>query len=84
MVGEIPQNEVRTSVHIVSKGSLFLLFGKLHDDRNVLKIEHERAGADFKVTVHYAVMDLALRLAAISASIEQAVVTANDAARARS
>ena len=84
MSSEIPQNEVRSVTHTVSGSGLFPLFEKLHDNPNVLKIEHERAGANFKVTIHYAIMDLALQLAAVSASIEQAVAEANDTARVRS
>ena len=84
MSREIPQNEVRIVTHTVSESVLFPLLEKLHDNRDVLKIEHERAGANFKVTIHYAIMDLALQLAAMSASIEQAVAEANNTVRVRS
>ena len=84
MTGEVPQNEVRSVTHTVSESGLFPLFEKLHDNRNVLKIEHERAGANFKVTIYFAIMDLALKLAAVSTSIELAVAEANDTARVRS
>lgn len=84
MTGEIPQNEVRSVTYIVSGSGLFPLLEKLHDDRNVLKIEHERVDAGFQVTIHYAIMDLALQLAAVSASIEKAVTEANDTAYVRS
>lgn len=80
MTGEIPQNEVRSETYIVSGAGLFPLFKKLHDDRNVLKIEHERVGAGFEVTIHYAIMNLELQLAAVSTSIEKAVAEANDTA----
>jgi hypothetical protein len=81
---EIPQNEVRSVTHTISKSGLFPFFEKLHDDRNVIKIEHERSGANFEVTIHFAIMDLAHKLGAVSASIEQAVAEANDTARIHS
>lgn len=84
MTREIPQNEVRKSTHTISEAGLIPLFEKLHNDKNVLKLEHERAGANFQVTIHYAIMDLELQLASVSATIEQAVAEANDNTRARS
>lgn len=84
MTGAIPQNEVRSVTHTVSESGLFPLFEKLRGDRNVLKIEHERVDANFKVTIHYAIMNLPLQLADVSASIERAVAEANGTAHVRS
>lgn len=84
MSREIPQNEIRSETFTVSESGLFPLFEKLHDIRNVLTIEHERAGTNFKVTVHYAIMDLEFKLAVLSTAIGEAVTEANDIAHVRS
>jgi hypothetical protein len=73
MTPEIPQNEVRTVRYEVSGAELLLLIKKLYDNRDVFKIEHMRSGADFMVIVHFAIMDLPLRLSSVSASIERIV-----------
>jgi hypothetical protein len=84
MTREIPQNEVRTVTHTVAVEALPLLFDKLHQDRNVINIEHERTGGNFKVTVHFAIMDLALQLNGVSASIERSMADVNEAVRVHS
>ena len=84
MSGEIPQNKACCVTHTISRSGLFPLLEKLLDNRNVLKVEYERSNGNFKVTVHYAIMDLAIQLAAVSASIEQAVAEANETASVRS
>jgi hypothetical protein len=84
MSRDIPKNEIRTSTHVVSGKGLIPLLEKLHDNSDVLKIEHERSGANFQVTIHYAIMDLELKLAAVSASIEQAIADANHTTGVRS
>lgn len=81
MSGDIPRNEVRSATHTVSGAGLFRLFEKLHQDPNVISIEHEKEGANFRVTVYYAVMDLEVQFAAVSAFIELAVDEANRVAR---
>jgi hypothetical protein len=70
--------------HMVSGSGLFSLFEKLHEDHNVIKIEHERVGVNYQVTIHYAIMDIALQRAALATRIERFVEEAKDLAQYRS
>jgi hypothetical protein len=77
-VPEIPCNEVRTKEVTVTSLALQGFFEKLHVDPNVVKIEHWPSGRGaFQVVVHYAVMNLALQLASISAGIEKSAEELN-------
>lgn len=73
MSREIPQNTVRTSTYPVSKDRLTELLDELGDNSNVVKYEVEPAGSNMVVTIHFAVMDLALQLQALSTKFETMV-----------
>lgn len=68
---EVPANNVCSLVHTIPSASLFEYLDHLHDDANVIKIEYVRRGADFRVTVYFAVMDIALRVTNVAYNIEQ-------------
>lgn len=69
MTDEIPKNDESHVSHTVSRESLLPFLTKLNDNRNVTRIEYRRVDGGFKVTVYYAIMDLAIQRAAVSTSI---------------
>lgn len=71
MADEIPQNEERTVDVTIPKSKLFDFIEALDSDRNVIKVSHTRSGSNVTVTVHYAIMDLAIQLSSVRNSIEQ-------------
>lgn len=74
---EVPENEVRSATHDVSAEGLFHFLEAVHQEPNLVRIEYVKIPHGFKVTVHYAVMDLARQLAVTSARIERLVGEAN-------
>jgi hypothetical protein len=82
---EIPQNEERSASaqREVSAAELPLLVERLYGLPNVFRVDTVRSGGNFRVTAHFAIMDLPLQLAAVSASIEK-IVTGVTGARSSS
>lgn len=72
MSREIPQNEEKTVTVSVPPTNLFAFLEAVNNERNVISVSYEPPtnSNGYKVTVHYAIMDLALQTAAISTRIQ--------------
>ena len=77
MAREIPTNEARTVEVTVSSSKLFAFLEEVNKERNVILVQYEPLGANFKVTATYAIMDLALKLGAVSTKIQTLADEAN-------
>ena len=72
MAREIPSNEAKTVTVKVPASNLFAFLEEVNKERNVIEVAYTDTGtsAGYEVTVTYAIMDLALKLASISTTVQ--------------
>ncbi len=78
MAIEVPENEVRTKKVKVPRAKLQAFLDELMEDSNVVNIEFAPARSTVEVTVHYAIMDLAIQLGGVDCKIEKLADTLNE------
>lgn len=68
---EIPENQLLTATVTLAWSELPTFLERAREQRNYVEIAIRRSGANAQVTVHVAIMDLSLQLAAAQQSVER-------------